>query len=232
MGIGAIHTTIFDSDELPYSEVIASNTVYDPSFIANAIYFHKLTLKDAYFEIEGCTILLRPLYYKKTSERKRCKPGVEDVIPVSELTGLGIKGKKFTRKQVLDKLDELNPRRESACNNEIIVKGHLITLAKALNELLLDGAIDESKHYLFNSASKRYEAITDWINWYFYHGYGIRSSYRPEQIRQLITKDNKYSGVEKSAFLTEIYLSEKIEQQKLPTGVPSLSHGRDGTLAN
>lgn len=232
MGIDAIHTTIFDRDDLPHAELITSNTIYDPSFFTNAIYFHKLTLKDAYFEIEGCTILLRPLYYQKTSERKRCKPGVEEVIPVSELTGLGIKGKKFTRKQILDKLDELNPRREAACNNEIIVKGHLITLAKALNELLLDGAKDDNKHYLFNSASKRYEVITDWINWYFYHGYGIRSSYCPEQIRQLITKDNKYSGIEKSTFLTEIYQSDEDDFQPLAVGLRIDLIGRDGTLAN
>lgn len=231
-----------ETPDLPHAGSIAEQTVYGTDFIKSVLYFHKLTLKDAYFELKGCQFLLKVMWDKQLSERLRFAEGIQGVNPISDLAdalgdseevGGEVKSNVFiTRDDILTVIATLNPRREAQCQNQIVAKGTLTVLAKTLNQLLVEGQINKNKKYLFSSSLKRYAVITDWINWYFDQGYGIKSNYNPEQIRQLITKDNNFSGQQEMTFLTEIYLSRDIEQQTLPAGVPLFSHGRDGTLAN
>ncbi|MEZ4871336.1 MAG: hypothetical protein R2827_03630 [Bdellovibrionales bacterium] len=189
------HQNSHSPEDLPHYELIESI----PSLSSNCIYTtlisQRLTVRDAYINVGSYCFRVADMIDEKASELKRVKKGaLEFFIPMKDYITTELPHKKpVSKKAVIRAYRHLGPKRERSCEHEIVMKGTLISLVKALDEMLI-GSSEEDVQSPFEKSELRYSTIAEWINWVFMVCYGITSSYNGEQVRQMLEKPSKYSG--------------------------------------
>lgn len=89
---------------------------------------------------------------------------------------------QITDKLLKEKLSALGFKKEAALKGNTIRKSLLVTAIK-----YFDGLLQNSKSNVYSTVTSRSVVICLWVNWFFKEKYNISATYKPEQIRKLIS---------------------------------------------
>ncbi len=205
-GMGMARTSVCDiqldgfslddeNDVLPHEDLLKEKTSIDPALVYSALISQRLTVKDAYIEVGPYCFPISDMIDVSESEQKRVKRGAPNsfIPPRDYITTDPPYTKSVSKAAVLRAYKKVGPRTEKSCEDRLVMKGTLISIARSLNDLLIySGEHDMGSD--FDKSELRYDVIADWINWMFLKCYGINSRYSGEQIRQMIKSKSSYLG--------------------------------------
>lgn len=183
-------------ESLPLTKLINETHWVNLDLVYSTLLAQRLTLSDAHINIRSYCFKLKDFYYENQSERKAAKTSVKgSSIPTkNETITLFLSSIPVSVDEITSQIDMLSPRRVKSCGNHIVMKGTLNSLVKTLESILIKSTEASISSTPFDKSSKRHEAICQWLEWLFKEKYNITTSFKPEEIRQIIKTNNIYSG--------------------------------------
>lgn len=174
--------------ESPYKNTLKLNGI-DTDLLEDRFWHLKITLKDAYIThgVTGAILISDILDQPTQTRRKKLKANSYKFKPKAEID-LHFSGEnEISRTELIQKLNALDIKSESAVGGQLICKAPLVEAIHYFNTQLLDSS--SNRDYV--TEAQRVKIICQWVNWFFHERYGIESTYKPEQIRKLISPVEK-----------------------------------------